>query len=113
MLFLPGCRLTLAQVNPLMHDCLELKEGGRMEASFEPSNLRWPSETGRLRVAPLKLELRQGQLLSEVLALARLNGPGLPVRGRGHALLLNCQLGVGGLGFAALPRAANDVCSCT
>jgi len=43
-------RLTLAQVNPLLQNCVALLEQSRLSATYAPAGLLWPSPTGRLEV---------------------------------------------------------------
>lgn len=91
------CRLTLAQLNPLLHNCVELLEDSRVAAEYAPAGMRWPHTQGRLSISPLKLVLGEGQLVSELLALARLRGGGLQVGGWRSARVV-AQGGAGAVG---------------
>lgn len=63
------CRLTLAQVNPILQNVVEVHEGGQLNVKFTPEHYRYPYNTATLTVDPMKMGLGQGPLLDELLQL--------------------------------------------
>ncbi|GBF96170.1 hypothetical protein Rsub_08918 [Raphidocelis subcapitata] len=66
--------MSLATVNPLLHDALRLRDGGRLAVSFAPRGGALPCAGGTLRVEPLRVALGEGQLLAQLLRLLNAGG---------------------------------------